>query len=408
MPLEPLGVQTCFTNSGLSRLDGEILMAIFRVILCLLVFFHAPAYAERIKDLTDVGGVRPNQLLGFGLVVGLSGTGDGKDLLISAQALRTTLSGLGISVDGPISDFDLGAQLQNLAAANANKELKIENVASVMVTAELPPFAKPGQRLDVNVAAIGIAESLRGGTLIMTEMRGVDGEVYALAQGPLSLTGLTADAAGASVQIGVPTAGRVPGGALVERMVANPFEQSDHVVLNVRQSDFSTASAIAAAVNENFGAGVASPIDGVSIAIKAPSDPGQRVTFMSMIENLEVVPGEPSAKVVINSRTGTAVINRSVRVSAVALTHGTISVSISATNEVSQPNALGGGNTAGVQNAKIKYSRGTNKMVMFQPGVELREIVDAINQTGASPSSVIAILEALKSSGSMRAELVVI
>ena len=242
----------------------------------------------------------------------------------------------------------------------------------------------------------------------MTEMRGVDGEVYALAQGPLTITGILADAAGSSVQVGVPTSGRIPNGALVERMVPNPFENSDHVVLNIREADFSTVNAIAAAVNENFGAGVASAIDGVSVAIKAPYDPGQRVGFMSMIENLEVTPGEPAARVVINSRTGTAVINRSVRVSAVALTHGTISVSISATNEVSQPNALGGGNTAGAQNAKIRYSRGTNKMVMFQPGVELREIVDAINQTGASPSSVIAILEALKSSGSMRAELVVI
>ena len=383
-------------------------MRIFRFILCLSLAFHSAAYADRIKDLTDVAGVRANQLLGFGLVVGLAGSGDGKDLLISAQALRTTLSGLGISVDGPISDFDLGSQLSSLAAANANKELKIENVAAVMVTAELPPFAKPGQRVDVNVSAIGIAESLRGGTLIMTEMRGVDGEVYALAQGPLTVTGILADAAGSSVQVGVPTAGRIPNGALVERMVPNPFESSDHVVLNIREADFSTVNAIAAAVNENFGAGVASAIDGVSVAIKAPYDPGQRVGFMSMIENLDVTPGEPAARVVINSRTGTAVINHSVRVSAVALTHGTISVSISATNEVSQPNALGGGNTAGAQNATIKYSRGTNKMVMFQPGVELREIVDAINQTGASPSSVIAILEALKSSGSMRAELVVI
>ena len=383
-------------------------MRILRFLLCLSIAFHSAAYADRIKDLTDVAGVRANQLLGFGLVVGLAGSGDGKDLLISAQALRTTLSGLGISVDGPISDFDLGSQLSSLAAANANKELKIENVAAVMVTSELPPFAKPGQRIDVNVSAIGIAESLRGGTLIMTEMRGVDGEVYALAQGPLTITGLLADAAGSSVQVGVPTSGRIPNGALVERMVPNPFEKSDHVVLNIREADFSTVNAIAAAVNENFGAGVASAIDGVSIAIKAPYDPGQRVGFMSMIENLDVTPGEPAARVVINSRTGTAVINRSVRVSAVALTHGTISVSISATNEVSQPNALGGGNTAGAQNAKIRYSRGTNKMVMFQPGVELREIVDAINQTGASPSSVIAILEALKSSGSMRAELVVI
>ena len=381
----------------------------FKSFLVFLLFsIQGIAIADRIKDLTDVAGVRPNQLLGFGLVAGLSGTGDGKDLLITAQQLRTTLSGLGVSVDGPISDFDLGEQLQTLAAANANKELKVENVAAVMVTSELPPFAKPGQRVDVNVSAIGIAASLRGGTLILTELRGVDGEVYALAQGPLTVTGISADAAGTELQIGVPTSARIPNGALVERMVPNPFEDSDHIVLNIRESDFSTSNAISNAINENFGRGVASPIDGVSIAVLAPRDRGQRVGFMSMIENLEVTPGEPPARVVINSRTGTAVINRSVRVTAAAVTHGTISVSISATNEVSQPGALAGGNTALNQNAEIKFEEGTNKMVLFQPGVDLRDVVDAINQTGASPSSIIAILEALKTSGSLRAELVII
>ena len=381
----------------------------FKSFLVFLLFsIQGIAIADRIKDLTDVAGVRPNQLLGFGLVAGLSGTGDGKDLLITAQQLRTTLSGLGVSVDGPISDFDLGEQLQTLAAANANKELKVENVAAVMVTSELPPFAKPGQRVDVNVSAIGIAASLRGGTLILTELRGVDGEVYALAQGPLTVTGISANAAGAELQIGVPTSARIPNGALVERMVPNPFEDSEHIVLNIRESDFSTSNAISNAINENFGRGVASPIDGVSIAVIAPRDRGQRVGFMSMIENLEVTPGEPPARVVINSRTGTAVINRSVRVTAAAVTHGTISVSISATNEVSQPGALAGGNTALNQNAEIKFEEGTNKMVLFQPGVDLRDVVDAINQTGASPSSIIAILEALKTSGSLRAELVII
>ena len=380
----------------------------FNALLCLLAIFHSSVFADRIKDLTTVAGVRSNQIVGFGLVVGLAGSGDGKDLKISAQVLRTTLSGLGISIDGPISDFDIGDQVASTAFGAANGELKLENVAGVMVTGELPPFAKPGQRVDINVSAIGVAESLRGGTLIMTEMRGVDGEVYALAQGPLTVTGITADAAGAELQVGVPTAGRIPNGAMVERMVPNPFEDSDHIVLNVREYDFSTSNAVSIAINDNFGAGTANAIDGVSIAVQAPRDPSQRVAFVSMIENLEVVPGEPPARVVINSRTGTAVINRNVRVSAVAVTHGTISVSISATNEVSQPGALAGGNTAGVQNAEITWSAGTNKMVMFQPGVDLREIVNAINQVGASPSSVIAILEALKTSGSLRAELVII
>ena len=364
--------------------------------------------ADRIKDLTDVAGVRSNKLVGFGLVVGLQGSGDGKDLPLTAQGLKTMLSGLGVSVDGPVSDFDLGDQMADLAAQNAKKEMKVENVAAVMVTAELPPFAKPGQKIDINVSAIGVAESLRGGSLIMTQLRGVDGQTYALAQGAMTVTGITTDAAGSSIQIGVPTSGRIPGGATVERMVDTPFDSADHIVINVRDNDFSTTNAITEAINLAFGPGVARAIDGVSVAVTAPADTSQRVAFLSMIENLDVKPGEPPARVVINSRTGTAVINRSVKVTAVAVTHGTISVSISATNEISQPDAFSGGVTAEVQNADIMVIEPKNPMFLFQPGVDLREIVDAVNQVGASPSSLIAILEALKSSGSLRAELVVI
>lgn len=366
------------------------------------------ASADRIKDLTDVAGVRTNKLIGFGLVVGLQGSGDGKDLPLTAQALKTMLSGLGVSVDGPVSDYDLGDQMAALAAQNAKKELKLENVAAVMVTAELPPFAKPGQKIDINVAAIGVAESLRGGSLIMTQLRGVDGQTYALAQGAMTVTGITANAAGSSIQIGVPTSGRIPNGASVERRVETPFDTADHIVLNVRDADFSTANAITEAINLAFGSGVASAIDGVSIAVNAPRDSSQRVTFLSMIENLDVIPGEPPARVVINSRTGTAVINRNVKVTAVAVTHGTISVNISATNEVSQPAPFADGEPVAIQNADIAVVEPMNNMFLFQPGVDLRQIVDAVNQVGASPSSLIAILEALKSSGSLRAELVVI
>ena len=378
------------------------------ILLLSAVLLSSVSYADRIKDLVDVGGVRPNKLIGFGLVVGLQGSGDGKDLPITAQALKTMLSGLGVSVDGPISDFDLGDQLTSLAAQNAKKEIKVENVAAVMVTAELPPFAKPGQRIDINISAIGVAESLRGGSLIMTRMRGVDGQIYALAQGPLTVTGVMADAAGTSVQIGVPTSGRIPNGAIVERMVETPFETAEHIVLNVRDSDFSTTNAISQEINKNFGAGVAFALDGVSVAVRAPQDPSQRVNFLSIIENLDVTPGEPAARVVINSRTGTAVINRNVKVTAAAVTHGTITVNISATNEVSQPLPFSDGVTAEVQNADITVTEPNNNMFLFQPGVDLREIVDAVNQVGATPSSLIAILEALKSSGSLRAELVVI
>ena len=366
------------------------------------------ATADRIKDLIDVAGVRSNQVLGFGLVTGLQQTGDGKDLPMTAQALKTLLSGMGVSVDGPITDFDLGDQLVSLATQNAKKEVKVENVAAVMVTAEIPPFAKPGQKIDVSVSAIGVAKSLRGGQLIMTQLRGIDGETYAVAQGPLTLTGVSVDQAGSSVQIGVPTSGRIPNGATVERMIATPFDTSEHIVLNIREADFSTSTAITEAINVAFGDGTAKALDGVSIAVQAPTESSQRVSFLSMVENLDVSTGEPPARVVINSRTGTAVINRNVKVSAVAVTHGAITVSISATNEVSQPEPFSEGETVEIQNAEIEVAEAANPMVLFQPGVDLREIVDAVNQVGASPSSLIAILEALKSSGSLRAELVVI
>jgi len=372
------------------------------------LILSSSATADRIKDLIDVAGVRSNQVLGFGLVTGLQQTGDGKDLPMTAQALKTLLSGMGVSVDGPITDFDLGDQLVSLATQNAKKEVKVENVAAVMVTAEIPPFAKPGQKIDVSVSAIGVAKSLRGGQLIMTQLRGIDGETYAVAQGPLTLTGVSVDQAGSSVQIGVPTSGRIPNGATVERMIATPFDTSEHIVLNIREADFSTSTAITEAINVAFGDGTAKALDGVSIAVQAPSESSQRVSFLSMVENLDVSPGEPPARVVINSRTGTAVINRNVKVSAVAVTHGAITVSISATNEVSQPEPFSEGETVEIQNAEIEVAEAANPMVLFQPGVDLREIVDAVNQVGASPSSLIAILEALKSSGSLRAELVVI
>jgi len=357
--------------------------------------------ADRIKDLTSVAGVRSNQLIGYGLVVGLNGTGDGGNVPFTGQSLRSVLSRLGVNVDGVISDFDVsGVQATSIAA---------DNVAAVMVTAELPPFAKPGQNIDVNVSTIGAAESLRGGTLIMTRLRGVDGEVYALAQGALTATGVEVNAAGDEITIGVPTSGRIPNGASVERMVESPFNRSEYIVLNVRAGDFTTAKAIVDKVNSVFGDGTANAIDGVSVAVRAPEDPNGRVAFLSLIENLDVNPGDPSAKVVINSRTGTVVISRNVRVTAAAVTHGPISVTVSATNEVSQANPFAdNGQTVAVQNANVAIGEPTNKMFLFQPGVDLREIVDAVNQTGATPSSLIAILEALKSSGSLRAELVVI
>ena len=265
------------------------------LIAATILFASCVASADRIKDLTDVAGVRSNQVVGFGLVTGLQQTGDGKDLPMTAQALKTLLSGMGVSVDGPVTDFDLGDQLASLAAQNAKKEVKVENVAAVMVTAEIPPFAKPGQRIDIAVSAIGVAKSLRGGQLIMTQLRGIDGQTYAVAQGAMSITGVSVESAGSSVQIGVPTSGRIPNGATVERMVPTPFDSAEHIVLNVKEADFSTTTAVTKAVNDAFGLGTAKALDGVSIAISAPMESSQRVAFLSMIENLDVAPGEPKA-----------------------------------------------------------------------------------------------------------------
>lgn len=382
------------------------------LIATLLLALLPVAWADRVKDLASVAAGRSNQLVGYGIVVGLANTGDGADVLFTVQSIKAMLNRMGVTLEGPISDFVTAVQ---------SGKLDVKNTAAVMVTAELPGFAKPGQRIDVNVSAMGKAASLRGGSLILTSLRGVDGQVYALAQGALTATGVATGGggsggggggggagAGSSVSIGVATAARIPSGAIVERSVDSPFETSDHIVMNIREADFTTAIAIVNAINKQFGDGTARAIDGMSIAVRAPEDLSQRVAFMSMVENLDVQPGEPAARVVVNSRTGTVVISRNVRVSAAAVAHGTISVAISATNEVSQPNPLSQGQTTPVQNAQVTVAEANNPMFLFQPGVDLRQIVDAVNQIGATPSALIAILEALKSSGSLRAELVVI
>ncbi|MEC7189097.1 MAG: flagellar basal body P-ring protein FlgI [Pseudomonadota bacterium] len=390
-------------------------MRFYQILISALFCISTGAEADRIKDLTDIAGVRSNQLVGYGLVAGLSGTGDGRDLRVTGQSLSSLLSGLGVSIDGPVSEFDLGENLIRLAQQNAQQPLQTDNLASVMVTAEIPPFAKPGQRIDVNVSTVGTAESLRGGSLILTELYGIDGQVYAIAQGALTVTGISETAAGSSVEIGVPTSGRIPNGAIVERLIETPFETADHFILNVRDADFTTTNSITEAINSTYGPGLATPLDAVSIAVVAPSDLAQKVAFISEIENMDIDPGEPTARVVINSRTGTAVINRSVKVSAAAVSHGTISVRVDAFNEVSQPGqpgaingALAPGETVGVTNAEIAVEEPLSNMFVFESGIELQDIVDAVNQVGATPSALIAILEALKRSGSLKAELVVL
>ncbi len=376
-----------------------------RALPLLLLLWLLPqswAHADRIKDMASIAAMRGNQLIGFGLVVGLAGTGDG-DLSYTNQSMKTLLNRLGVNQENQLKDFET-------ATATAKADLK--NVAAVMITADLPGMSKPGQRIDINVSAIGKTTSLRGGNLLLTSLRGVDGEIYALAQGSLTDTAASGSGAGSSVSIGVGTSARIPGGATVEKTVSNPFAKSDNVVLNLREADFTTASSVVQAINTKFGAGVATALDSVSIAIRAPMDISQRVAFVSMIENIDVQPGEPPARVVINARTGTVVISRNVRVTAAAVSHGTITVSVAATNEVSQPLAQPViGNAAPavpVTNAEVAITEPNKPMFLFQPGVDLRQIVDAVNQVGATTSALIAILEALKSSGSLRAELLVI
>ncbi len=372
---------------------------ILRPLLLAALVLGAPcAFAERVKDLASLATARTNQLVGYGLVVGLQGTGDGGDVSFTIQSMRALLSRMGVSVDGPLSDFE---------AVATSAKMDIKNTAAVMITAELPGMSKPGQRIDVNVSAIGKSTNLRGGNLLLTALRGADGEVYALAQGALTATGIDQSGAGSKVSIGVPTSARIPGGGQVEREVDSPFDKADHIVLNLREADFTTNSAIVSAINRRFGSELARSIDGTSIAVLAPQEMSQRVAFVSTVENLDVTPGEPTARVIVNARTGTVVISRNVRVTPAAVSHGTISVAIAATNEVSQPGPFSQGQTAPVQNAAITVTEGKNPMFLFQPGVDLRQIVDAVNQVGAPPSALIAILEGLKGSGSLRAELIV-
>ncbi|MAI95036.1 MAG: flagellar biosynthesis protein FlgI [Halieaceae bacterium] len=359
------------------------------------------AHADRVKDLTNVGGVRGNQLVGYGLVVGLAGTGDGKDPTFTGQSLKAILESLGVTTN-PYDDYDL--------AQSRGRPIQVDNVAAVMVTATLPPFAKPGQLVDVNVAALGTSTSLRGGNLVMTELRGIDGQTYAVAQGSLTVTGVMEEQNGTSIQIGIPTSGRIPDGATVERQVDNSFDKSDHLIFNVNTNDFSTTAAITEKINEVFGEGTAFAIDGVSLAVRAPVGLSERVSFVGMIENLDVEPGIPAAKVVINSRTGTVVINQQVKISAAAISHGTVSVSVATLNEVSQPGPFTQGlgvETQEVANSTVEVNE-SSQTSMIADTVDLRDIVDAIQQSGASTTSLIAVLEALKSAGSLKAELVVI
>lgn len=360
-------------------------------ILLALAVAAMPVRAERIKDLASIAGVRPNQLVGYGLVVGLDGTGDQTTQApFTSQSLVSMLKQFGVNLPPGINP-------------------RVQNVAAVVIHADLPPFVKPGQTIDVTVASIGNAKSLRGGSLLMTPLRGADGEVYALAQGNVVVGGLGVSTDGGSrVSVNVPSAGRIPNGATVERAVPTPFGAGGQLVLNLHGPDFTTAQRITEVINRNFGAGVATPVDAVSIAVRAPQTPAQRIGFVAAVENLVVEPGEAPARVIVNSRTGTVVIGRHVRVMAAAVSHGNLTVTVSSLPIVSQPAPFSRGETTVVQQEGITVGQEQNPMFLFEPGVSLDEIVKAVNQVGASPSDLVAILEALKAAGALRAELIVI
>ncbi len=366
-----------------------LLVAVALVLI--MGLFTTVTQAARVKDIASVAGVRSNQLIGYGLVVGLNGSGDKVNSSpFTEQSLRNMLTQLGVVVP-------------------AGTSLNPKNVAAVTIHAELPPFAKPGQKIDVTASSIGDAKSLRGGSLLMSPLKGADGKVYAVAQGNLVVGGLSASGAdGSSITVNIPSVGRIPNGASVERMVVTPFSKNNFLVLNLHRSDFTTARRVVDSINQAIGPNAAKAIDATSIRVDSPIDPAQRVSFVSLLENLEVDPGEAPARVVVNSRTGTVVISSEVRVSPAAVSHGNLTVTISEDQQVSQPNALASGTTTVVQNTQVDVKETGSHMFLFNTGVTLDEVVRAVNQVGAAPSDLVAILEALKQAGSLRAELIVI
>ncbi len=358
--------------------------------LSVLMMLSSITTAERIKDMAQLAGVRDNSLVGYGLVVGLDGTGDKSGQSFTEQSFRNMLTQLGINVPPGL-------------------KVDSKNIAAVMVTTQLKPFKKPGQKVDVTVSSIGSAKSLRGGTLIMTPMKGIDGRVYAIAQGNIVVGGFGAQGGdGSSVTVNIPSVGRIPSGGTVERMVHSPFTETKDLIYNLHSPDFTSAKRLADAINNTMGPDVARPLDGSSVVVRAPKKPGQRVNYVAVLENIQMTPGEAAAKIIVNSRTGTIVIGQHVRVSPAAVTHGSLTVTISENPTVSQPNPLSTGTTTVVPSSKVEISQQKNRAFVFAPGASLKDIVKAVNAVGAAPSDLVAILEALKQVGALKAELIII
>lgn len=359
------------------------------VLIVLMLGLMTNANAQRIKDLASVKGVRSNQLVGYGLVVGLPGTGEQSPF--TDQSFMTMLKNFGISMPAGINP-------------------KIKNVAAVAIHADLHAFAKAGQNIDITVSSIGSAKSLRGGTLLRTFLKGLDGNIYAVAQGNMMVSGFSAEGAdGSKVIQNTPTVGRIPNGAIVEREVPSAFGQGNTITFNLHNPDFSTAQAFAQVVNDALGGGdVAKVLDATSIQVMAPRDVTQRAYFLATLENLNVNPASAAAKIIVNSRTGTIIIGQQVRLQPAAITHGSLTVTIAENPVISQPNALGEGETVVAANSLVDVNQDDSRMFKFSPGTTLDELVQAVNLVGASPSDLMAILEALKQAGSLHGELIVI
>ncbi|CAB5699141.1 Basal body P-ring protein [Delftia tsuruhatensis] len=352
-----------------------------------------PAHATRIKEVAAIQGVRSNQLTGYGLVVGLDGTGDQTTQMpYTKQALANYLEQMGISLP---------------ATGNAG-QLQLKNVAAVIVTAELPAFAQPGQAIDVVVSSMGNAKSLKGGTLVATPLRGADGEIYALAQGNLVVGGAGASAGGSKVQINHLSAGRVPQGAQVERAVPTPINEGDSITLGLNATDFQTADKVVRAINQRLGQGVAQALDGRTVRVSAPQDPGSRVRMIAEIQEMPIETSKPSAKVVINARTGSIVLNQAVTLGPCAIAHGNLAITISSTPVISQPGAFSQGQTVVAQKSDIQIKQEPGNIINMPGSPQLTDVVRALNTLGATPQDLLAILQAIKAAGALNAELEVI
>ena len=362
------------------------------VLAACAVFAGSSHAATRIKEVASIEGVRSNQLTGFGLVVGLDGTGDQTTQMpYTTQGLTNYLQQLGITL-----------------TATSLAQLQMKNVAAVLVTTQLPAFARPGQLLDINVSSLGNAKSLKGGTLIATPLKGADGEVYALAQGNLIVAGAGASAGGSKVTVNHLSVGRIPDGAQVERAVPTPLQEGTSISLSLNASDFQTARLVVKAINTKFGNDVARAMDGRTVQVQAPTTPDARVTFIAELEELTIAPTIAAAKVIINSRTGSIVLNQAVTLGACAIAHGNLSISISSTPVISQPNALSGGQTVVTEKATIDIKQEPGKLIQLAAAAQLSDVVKALNALGATPQDLLAILQAIKSAGALNAELEVI